>query len=253
MNANNSIKHNTDSKKNKNNNQTSTKTPTITTPKTTTKNMDQTTIQDNTTNICTNKCTNKYKYENKQVNKYVFLDIDGVLNSNYYFEQKSQNTKNAKNNNNTDTNIITNINTDTSQIDKYDDIDPIRVKRLRNIIEETGAKIILCSSWRSLSDIQEHPQWKYLISSLAAENLQIYDQTPETLQGRPYDIRKYLDLHTEITRYIILDDDYGYAAYRKLGIYNLIQTSYWEKPGGLQDYDVNVAISLLNNENATYI
>ena len=237
MNADNSIKHNTDSKKNKNNNQTT----------------NQTTIQDNTTNICTNKCTNKDKYNNKQVNKYVFLDIDGVLNSNYYFEQKSKNTKNAQNNNNTGTNIITNINTDTSQIDKYDDIDPIRVKRLRNIIEETGAKIIICSSWRSLSDIPEHPQWKYLISSLAAENLQIYDQTPETLKGRPYDIRKYLDLHPEITRYIILDDDYGYAAYRKLGIYNLIQTSYWEKPGGLQDYDVNVAISLLNNENAIYI
>lgn len=249
MNADNSIKHNTDSKKNKNNNQT----PTITTPKTTTKNMDQTNNQDNTTNICTNKYTNKDKYENKPVNKYVFLDIDGVLNSNYYFEQKSQNTKNAQNNNNTVTNIITNINTDTSQIDKYDDIDPIRVKRLRNIIEGTGAKIILCSSWRSLSDIPGHPQWKYLLSSLAAENLYIYDQTPETLKGRPYDIRKYLNLHPEITRYIILDDDYGYAAYRKLGIYNLVQTSYWERPGGLQDYDVNVAISLLNNENATYI
>lgn len=252
MSADNSIKHNTDSKKNKNNNKTTFITTPKITPKTTTKNMDQPTIQDNTTN----KCTNKDKYNNKQVNKCVFLDIDGVLNSNYYFEQKSQNTQNAKdaqNNNNTSTNIITNINTDASQIDKYDDIDPIRVKRLRNIIEETGAKIILCSSWRSLSDIPGHPQWKYLLSSLAAENLYIYDQTPETLKGRPYDIRKYLDLHPEITRYIILDDDYGYAAYRKLGIYNLVQTSYWEKPGGLQDYDVNVAISLLNNEKATYI
>jgi hypothetical protein len=134
-------------------------------------------------------------------------------------------------------------NTSTS----YTEIDPVRTKRLRTIIEETGAKIVLCSSWRSLSDIPEHPQWKYLLSSLAEENLHIYDQTPETLKGRPYDIRVYLDQHREISNYVILDDDYRYTAYRKLGINNLIHTSYWNRPGGLQDDNVKEAIYLLNN------
>lgn len=58
--------------------------------------------------------------------KAIFLDIDGVLNSDEYFDKIS--------------------NLDIQGIEKEIDIE--KVKLLKEAINETGAKIVLSSSWR---------------------------------------------------------------------------------------------------------
>lgn len=61
--------------------------------------------------------------------KVIFLDIDGVLNSDDYIDI-------AKN---------------SQAIERHIDID--KVKLLKKTIDETGAKTVLTSSWRNSKDI----------------------------------------------------------------------------------------------------
>lgn len=68
--------------------------------------------------------------------KIIFLDIDGVLNHiSYYKSNRWEKTHSYK-----------------------DDIDPLCIERLNNIIAETGANIVISSTWRiglGVSELQE--------------------------------------------------------------------------------------------------
>ena len=61
------------------------------------------------------------------VDKIVFLDIDGVLNSEEYFNK-------------------------CFSSDDVCDLDPEAINRLIKFLDDTNAKIVLSSSWRSLND-----------------------------------------------------------------------------------------------------
>ena len=65
--------------------------------------------------------------------KVIFLDVDGVLNSDEYFDK------------------IKNLNIDGIQ----SEIDVEKIKMLNMAINETGAKIVLTSSWRYTRNAQE--------------------------------------------------------------------------------------------------
>ena len=69
------------------------------------------------------------------MNKYLFLDIDGVLNHDEWFE--SENYKKHQEN------------------WKKSMFDPECVARVNKILEATGAKLVVSSSWRSMSDLKE--------------------------------------------------------------------------------------------------
>ena len=61
--------------------------------------------------------------------KIIFLDIDGVLNTKYWYSQMDRNTPK----------------------DQYGYMfDPISVGNLAKIVRETGADIVISSSWKSL-------------------------------------------------------------------------------------------------------
>lgn len=68
-------------------------------------------------------------------NKYLFLDIDGVLNHDEWFESDGY----KKNQGNW----------------KVSMFDPKCVERVNKILEETGAKLVVSSSWRSMTDLEE--------------------------------------------------------------------------------------------------
>ena len=163
------------------------------------------------------------------MNKYIFLDIDGVLNSNDWFE-KNRNTKECV------------------------EIDPSKVKLLKEIVDCTGAKIILSSTWRSLGRRDhrpDHEMYIYLLNSLKRFGLSIADHTPYINQNRPQEINEWLKENCDIanTRFISLDDDYRYSEYGKYGIEDcLIKTSFYENNGGLQRRHVDRAIEILNGE-----
>ena len=88
--------------------------------------------------------------------KIIFLDVDGVLNC-----QKSE-----------------------SHCQGCIGIDNDKVKRLRKIVEATGAKIVLCSSWKTFWEkVHKDDQRElanYLDRKLKRENLYIFDKTKES-------------------------------------------------------------------------
>lgn len=120
--------------------------------------------------------------------KIIFLDIDGVLN-------------------NEETAFETGIK-----------IDEQKVRILKHIVEETGAELILSSSWKRgycffLSDglKSKDPAFRLLYDSLAKVDLKISGVTPISNESgpsaRPLEIREWLNRFYRVFSYVILDDD----------------------------------------------
>lgn len=144
--------------------------------------------------------------------KIIFLDIDGVLNSESYY--KSKVTKN---------------------------FDPECVKRLNRIIKETNAGIVISSSWKLL------PSSVYMTFKDEGIEGNIIGMTPNFLfddwredKTRGAEIEQWL-LENPCNNYIILDDGELFKEYQKK---HWIQTDYRI---GLSDEDAENAIALLNN------
>lgn len=161
--------------------------------------------------------------------KYIFLDIDGVLNCADWFEE-------------------------CKETDEYTEINPEKVRMLKEIVDNTGAEIILSSTWRDLASHDgkpEHPMYTYLVNTLKQFGLSIKDHTPYIQDNRTQEIKEWLEGyagHREYT-FVILDDDFSKKEYEKYGIGDrLIKTDFYGMNGGLQREHVNRAIKILNKE-----
>lgn len=107
--------------------------------------------------------------------KVLFLDVDGVLNSERDYEVVSDR----------DTSIFYRLN--RKQIDM-----------VHEIIKETGCKIVLSSSWRLMYGGRK---------ALTCWGIPIHDVTPSLEGCRGAEIKAWLDAHPEVERYVIIDDD----------------------------------------------
>ena len=149
--------------------------------------------------------------------KVIFLDVDGVLNTNF---------------------------TKRTLYDYYTFVDRRKVFRLRDIIERTGAQIVLSSSWREIYS----PIDKFCLETLAAEFNQVrcplwIDITPVIRGGQRWqEIVKWLVRHPEVTNYIVLDD---VAEELKPLERHLVITN---PNRGLDKERAELAISMLNKE-----
>ena len=109
--------------------------------------------------------------------KVIFLDIDGVLNSESCFKDDQRRYR----------------------------IHPRYVRNLRRIVKKTGAKIVLTSVMRG--SIRKNPL-HYIHQLFNDYGLSIYDYTPKgesTIRG--YEIQDWLDKHRDVTNIVIIDDD----------------------------------------------
>ena len=151
--------------------------------------------------------------------KVLFLDFDGVLNSDRYVRRHGN------------TGLI---------------IDPARMELLQRIIRETDAKIVLSTSWR------EH--WSSVPSQcdavgdtvnalFAPYGLTIYDKTPKRRDGREQEIAQWLRDFPSVTVFAVLDDRFLEAPFLND---HLVLTS--NRRDGLDEDDVNKAIALLQQE-----
>lgn len=104
------------------------------------------------------------------MDKIIFLDNDGVINTNKTLEQG-----------------VT--------------IDPVRVELVKRICAETGAKIVSSSSWRA------NPQAIEYLKSLGLPIVDITVISPRDLVPRGREIQMWLDEHPEVKKYAIIDDD----------------------------------------------
>ena len=151
--------------------------------------------------------------------KILFLDIDGVLNNNL---------------------------TRTITFDGWCFVDDYLVKRLKQIIDATGAKIVLSSTWRDgwnrKNESENKPYFNQLRDKLKEYGMKIWDALPLPMRPkRSIAITEWFELHKDldIESFVILDDWYDMGIYRD----HLIQINGGI---GLTDEDVNEAISFLN-------
>lgn len=140
--------------------------------------------------------------------KVIFLDVDGVLNS-----KQDGNT----------------IKLRTAS----------HFRLLQYIVEATGARIVLSSSWRA-----GFARAKNILSDRLKEyGLEIMDSTP-VLSGvscRGDEIRQWLsDNEQSVEKFVILDDDADMAEFTET---NLVQT---DSEVGLQEKDALRCIEMLN-------
>ena len=150
--------------------------------------------------------------------KVILLDIDGVLNE--------------------DT-------TPTRTKNRFVFIDKDKLLRLRRIVDTTGAKIVLSSTWRYDRNVPGlNGDFLELQEAFHKVGLEFYDYTPVDALGvrRGMEIQAWLGLHPEVTKFVILDDEFFDFAERGL-LHRLVKTKF--SNGGLTEKLAQKAIDLL--------
>lgn len=152
--------------------------------------------------------------------KVIFLDIDGVLN----FHGSEARAPGG-----------------------YVGIAEKCVKNLKQIIVETGAYLVLCSTWKDEWDKDEEnctPMGVYLNKKLKRHGLHIIDKTIDNTYNRGEGIHEWLSRHDNTESWIVLDDDI-FPDYNKYNIMpHLVKTNFYV--AGLEDQHIQKAIELLN-------
>ncbi len=165
--------------------------------------------------------------------KIIFLDIDGVLNSDEYFETLQPVSA------------------------ELDDIDESKVQLLKEIVDRTEAQIVLSSTWRGMQhdNIETcNKMYKYLIDTLNKYGLSIVSETPILNHRRPEEIATWVDenIGHDGMIFISLDDDFTPEQYDEYEIGDcLIKTSFYGENGGLQREHVEEAVRVLNGYKET--
>ena len=123
------------------------------------------------------------------MNRLIFLDIDGVLNSTEFIAKQAEGAEAT---------VI------DETFDATQHIDPSRVARLNRLIEGTGARVVLSSSWRLLFGLErtEHSlRQKGFAHELSAETPRIFGS------DRHAEIKAYLATLEPPVSFVVLDDD----------------------------------------------
>lgn len=131
--------------------------------------------------------------------KVVFLDIDGVLNpfnrpelSGFQYTEEYRR-----------------ILQDLAQVGIDDPFAPFlrreNIKELNDLLEQTGAKVVISSTWRILNTL---PEIKTMFAYFGFRfNNRIIGTTPNLDAIRGTEISFWLDKHKEVGSFVILDDD----------------------------------------------
>lgn len=125
--------------------------------------------------------------------KVLFLDIDGVLNSRDFVRRRRASDKNYR---------------------LWLDVDEIAVKRLQRILKETGAKVVLSSTWRLYKDSRDMVRQRVCRYIDCTADLQRGSKRGIVPRGE--EVQLWLDQHPEVTHYAIIDDDSDFLPYQWL-------------------------------------
>lgn len=153
--------------------------------------------------------------------KYIFIDIDGVLNSEHTWDDKISNCIN----------------------DQY-------LKNLRTIVEETNAKLVLSSSWRVyFGEYAKEPRNIFaihLVTALSKHNLKLHDMTPfvkgQFSNERGLEIKTYMD-QNNITDYVVIDDEEFSDFKKHLDMSRFIQTNFGDETTTIENEGLNKKIA----------
>lgn len=147
----------------------------------------------------------------------IFLDIDGVLNSRQY---------------------------DRCRKFEEGNIDESRLVLLKQLVDQTGAMIVLSSSWRRHWDprgISTDDTGLQLDSLFKRYGMILYDRTPEIDNDRAREIAAWLSDHQRTESFVILDDiKFGWGDLDE----KVVKTDY-RIGRGLEQRHVEKAIKIL--------
>ncbi len=129
------------------------------------------------------------------MSKVIFLDVDGVLNKHTGITVTTEKSPNG-----------------------FIGVDKRYLPNLKQLVEDTGADIVLSSDWKDLFEtddcdpIHADADGAYLVKRLSDYGLTIKKRTDDRSvgndwsTGRGYGIRKYLKENPDVEEYVILDD-----------------------------------------------
>ena len=148
--------------------------------------------------------------------KIIFLDIDGVLNSDNYYRNVDRNVKD------------------------WARFDPKAVKFIKKLVDDFAAKIVISSTWRFgavqllKNELEKSELIKYLHKDWKTPQLYPPSKGKET--------KSWLDQHPEVTEYVILDDDESILEEQ---ISRFVKT---DLKNGMQEEHYNLAKEILSGD-----
>ena len=149
------------------------------------------------------------------MNKIIFLDVDGVLNNLNWAKRM--------------------FDEEGVRVLKEDILERRALLLLQLLVEKTGAKIVVSSSWRKIPT-----SFKSLCDQLEQHGMRVFDTTPHVGGERGNDITAWFNRNPGEYRYVILDDDSDMGDHME----HLVQTSWYKR--GLTRGHVDRAIEILN-------
>lgn len=129
---------------------------------------------------------------------------------------------------------------------KFNIVDEENLSILKEVIEVTGAKVVISSSTKNTYFYcgQHNRVMKYLIDVLTENNIEIYGMTP-WLEKREDEIKTYLKNNPDIEEYCIIDDDYYFESMKE----HMVKLKEQLLGGnGLKDIDKNQIIKILKRK-----
>lgn len=155
--------------------------------------------------------------------KVIFLDIDGVLNHEHYYVNRSESD---------------------SMPYPLSEFDIESVNRLNNITDKTNAKIVISSSWRFTNGIYNILKKVGVTGEIIGITKYITkpsDNGYDIHVKRGEEIQDFLDNNQFITNYVILDDDSDMLTSQ---LDNFVNTSYMY---GLTDECMELCLDILKD------
>lgn len=166
--------------------------------------------------------------------KIIFLDFDGVLNSHAYMTDRAKNGGWDR----------------VPDGEQYQPknpahwtgmVDPQAVKRLNTLLKETGAKIVISSSWRHA---HPHPtgRMQKILDLSGMVGGEVVGETPVMVGPRSHEIASWLAANPYASKFVILDD--GSSAGEGMAKWFV----HTDLAVGLTDADVKKAINILGRK-----
>lgn len=149
--------------------------------------------------------------------KIIFLDIDGVLNSQRY---------------------------DRTRSDTDGNVDVSRLPLLKSIKDGADAEIVLTSTWRVNWDPKAksaNDVGSMLLDLFLSFGIALYDRTPYIGNDRPREVRTWLNEHPDVESFVIIDDiKFGWEELDPM----VVKTDY-RIGRGLEQHHVEKALQIL--------
>ena len=177
--------------------------------------------------------------------KVIFLDIDGVLNTKETYDR---------------------IYRSKGFLSMYDiELDKFRLEYLKQIIDNTDAKIVLSSSFRCFFTkendkiIPTNLKSKKVYDIFLNYGIEIYDTTPIKSYSREEEIKLWLSNRDDIENFIIIDDDADsfYELHDKLIQTSKVKQNYlltfMKESFGLCERHIAEIVDRLNKKNKVLV